>query len=109
MIAVTNWHLLAGEEEIEDVESSFDNPEKAVRELMPITPGTSVGHSLEELDNQYFRGKELEYLADLENLVVFNDEAHHLGEFKNAEETLEKEWQKAIDKISATFFIFKIS
>ncbi len=100
LIAVTNWHLLEGEEEEEDVESSLERPEKTVRELLPITPGTSTGHSLEELDNLYLKGRELEYLASLESLVVFNDEAHHLGEFKKSDETLEKEWQKALDKIA---------
>ncbi len=100
LIAVTNWHLLEGEEEEEDVDEALETPEKTVKKLLPITPGTSAGHSLAELDNQYLGGRELEYLADLDNLVVFNDEAHHLGEFKNSTETLEKEWQKALDIIA---------
>ena len=101
LVAITNWHLLVGEEEYEEVESSLDNPENVVKKLLPITPGTSAGHSLEELDSQYLRGRELEFLAELNDLIVFNDEAHHLGEFKKSDETLEKEWQKALDKISA--------
>lgn len=100
LIAITNWHLLEGEEDEEGIDSSLENPEKMVKELLPILPGRDKGHSLEELDNQYMSGRELEYLADLTDLVIFNDEAHHLGEFKNSEETLEKEWQKALDKIS---------
>jgi type III restriction enzyme len=100
LIAITNWHLLSGSEEEEDVETPLDSPEKTVKQMLPITPGISAGHSLEELDNQHFRGKEIEYLANLSDLVVFNDEAHHLGEFKKSDDTFEKKWQKAIDLIA---------
>jgi type III restriction enzyme len=100
LIAVTNWHLLVEEEEFVDTDSPLDSPDITVKELLPITPGTSQGHSLEELDNQYLRGKELEFLASLPDLVVFNDEAHHLGEMKKSDEVVEKKWQEALDKIS---------
>ena len=42
------------------------------------------------LDNQYFKGKQLDFLANLTDVVVFNDEAHHLGEWKKVDEVLEK-------------------
>lgn len=100
LIAITNWHLLAGEEEVEEGESALDSPDKTIKNLLPITPGTSAGHSLEELDNNYFRGKELSYLSNLNDLVIFNDEAHHLGEWLKEGEVLDKKWQKAIDDIS---------
>ena len=101
LIAITNWHLLVADEEIiDESETPLDNPEVAVKKLLPITPGTSAGHSLEELDNQYLRGRELEYLSSLNNLAVFNDEAHHLGEMKKSDEVLDKKWQEAIDTIS---------
>jgi len=100
LIAITNWHLLASEEADEDTETALDNPEKTIKKLLPITPGTSTGHSLEELDSNYFRGKELDYLSNLKDLVVFNDEAHHLGEWKTSEEVLDKKWQEALDNIS---------
>ena len=100
LIAITNWHLLVEEEESIDADSPLDSPDITVKELLPITPGTSQGHSLEELDNQYLRGKELEFLASLPDLVVFNDEAHHLGEMKKSDEVVEKKWQEALDKIS---------
>jgi len=54
---------------------------------------------LEQLDTQYLRGKEIEYLTKLPDLLVFNDEAHHLGEWKKAEEVLEKKWQEALTEI----------
>jgi type III restriction enzyme len=101
MIAITNWHLLAGveDEEYSDI-SPLEDPSKAVKELLPITPGTSAGHSLETLDNQYLSGGEIEYLARLENMVVFNDEAHHIHETKKAGIVSEVEWQKSLNKIA---------
>lgn len=99
LIAITNWHLLVDEEELEE-DSALDSPDRVVKKMLPITPGTSAGHSLEELDNAYFKGKELNFLAKLKDLVVFNDEAHHLGEFKTSDETIDKKWQRAISDIS---------
>jgi type III restriction enzyme len=100
LIAITNWHLLAEDEEVLDTQSPLDRPDITMKTLLPITPGTSQGHSLEELDSQYTRGRELDYLATLPSLVVFNDEAHHLGEMKKSDEIVEKKWQEALDKIS---------
>ena len=100
LIAITNWHLLAEDEEEDEPDSALDRPDIAVKELLPITPGTSQGHSLEELDNQYMRGQELDYLSSLQDLVVFNDEAHHLGEMKKSDQVVEKKWQEALDKIA---------
>jgi type III restriction enzyme len=100
LIALTNWHLLVNDEEELEDGSPLDSPEYTVKKLLPITPGTSTGHSLDELDNQYLRGKELEYLSSLNSLVVLNDEAHHLGEMKKSDEVVEKKWQAAIDTIS---------
>jgi len=100
LVAITNWHLLAGDEDVNEEGTPLDSPDRTVEELLPITPGTSAGHSLDELDRSYLRGKELKYLAELEDLVVFNDEAHHLGEWKKSFEVLEKKWQEAIDTIS---------
>lgn len=101
MIAITNWHLLTGEDEdgIREV-SPLEDPSATVRELLPVTPGTSAGHSLEVLDNKYLAGGEIEYLAALENLVVFNDEAHHIHETKKAGIVSEVEWQKSLNRIA---------
>ena len=101
LIAITNWHLLSGEEEPEDDETSpLEDPTRAVKELLPVTPGTSAGHSLETLDNQYLSGGEIEYLAALDNLVVINDEAHHIHETKKAGIVSEVEWQKSLNRIA---------
>lgn len=99
LIAITNWHLLVDEEESDEEINPSEDPSAAVKKEFPIRPGTSAGHSLDVLDNQYFKGKQLDYLANLKDIVVFNDEAHHLGEWKKADEVLEKKWQTALNHI----------
>lgn len=102
IIAITNWHLLAGvdDEEIETDVSPLKDPSKVIEDLLPITPGTTTGHSLEILDNKYLRGGELEYLRSMPNICVFNDEAHHIHENKTAGIISEVEWQKSLNYIS---------
>lgn len=103
LVAITNWHLLAGvdEEFEEEVESPGDvDPTQVVRSVLPVRPGTSAGNSLDALDNQYGKGRELEYLKSLPNLVTFNDEAHHIHEMKKAGEATEVEWQKSLTSIA---------
>ena len=101
IIAITNWHLLAGtEEEIDTNVSPLKDPTFVIRDLLPITPGVTAGHSLETLDNKYLRGGELDYLKSLKNICVFNDEAHHIHENKLAGVVSEVEWQKSLNFIS---------
>ena len=100
LIAITNWHLLAGENEVDESGTALDSPDLTIKKLLPITPGIGAGHSLGELDRNYFKGKELDYLVGLNDLVSFNDEAHHLGEFKTSFEVMDKKWQEALDAIS---------
>ena len=102
MIAITNWHLLTGDEEESESETDdpFSNPAAVVKDLFPITPGTTAGHSLESLDNKYFSGSEIEYLANLKNIVIFNDEAHHIHENKINGEDIEVKWQQSLSRIA---------
>ena len=102
IIAITNWHLLTGtEEEAEETKTSpFKNPEKIVKDLLPITPGITSGHDLNTIDNRFLKGGELEYLKSLDNICVFNDEAHHIHENKQNGITSEVEWQKSLNYIS---------
>lgn len=95
LVAISNWHLFMDKEELED-----ESIQGAVNTIFPIRPGTSGGNALESLDGNYLGGGALEYLAGLENLVVMNDEAHHIHENKTAGIVEEVEWQKALDKIS---------
>jgi len=99
LIAITNWHLLVDEEMADKEISPLEDSSMAVKKEFPIRPGTTAGHALNVLDNKYFKGKQLDYLANLKDLIVFNDEAHHLGEWKKSDEVLEKKWQKALTHI----------
>ena len=108
MIAITNWHLLAEgdvlDDEVEDVEALGAplEPHLVVGAVLPLTPGRATGNSLDVLDRRYARGNVLEFLAGLPELMVFNDEAHHIHEFKREGETTEVEWQKSLSRIAAT-------
>ena len=105
MIAITNWHLLAEGDVPEDVEEieALGAPLAAhdvVAAVLPLMPGRATGNSLEVLDRRYARGNVLEYLAGLPELMVFNDEAHHIHEFRREGETTEVEWQKSLSRIA---------
>ena len=108
MIAITNWHLLAEgdvlDDEVEDVEALGAplDPHLVVGAVLPLTPGRATGNSLDVLDRRYARGNVLDFLAGLPELMVFNDEAHHIHEFKREGETTEVEWQKSLSRIAAT-------
>ena len=102
LIAITNWHLLSGaDDEIEETEvSPLKDPSGVIKDLLPITPGTTAGHDLNTLDNRYLKGGELEYLQALDSICVFNDEAHHIHENKQNGIISEVEWQKSLNFIS---------
>jgi type III restriction enzyme len=106
MIAITNWHLLSEGDEAEDVEDAVlaqGAPLAAhdvVAQVLPLMPGRATGNSLEVLDRRYARGNVLEYLAQLPELMVFNDEAHHIHDFKREGEVTEVEWQKSLNRIA---------
>ncbi len=105
MIAITNWHLLS---EAEEEEAEQDETEWVTRPGSPMLPawpmtraaGRATGNSLDVLDRRYARGNVLEFLAGLPELMVFNDEAHHIHEFKREGESTEVEWQKSLSRIA---------
>lgn len=111
MIAITNWHLLT-DASAADFSQTDDNglvapgaapePHQVVAEVLPLKPGRATGNSLEILDKRYARGNVLEFLAELPELMVFNDEAHHIHEFKREGESTEVEWQKSLTRIAQT-------
>lgn len=112
LVAITNWHLLAGVEDPNFVEEDEDDDvtapgeeidaKKAASSFLPLTPGTASGNALETLDRRFARGGPLQALVDLPDLMVFNDEAHHIHEVKKAEEVTDVEWQKSLLEIAAT-------
>lgn len=110
MIAITNWHLLADagddaeaieEEEFVDTPAMVAEPSVIAYRVLPLTPSRATGNSLDVLDRRWARGNVLSYLADLPDLMVFNDEAHHIHELKKEGETTEVEWQKSLSIIAA--------
>lgn len=108
LVAVTNWHLLAGQEDPDFLDADVEapatefEPKEAVQSMFPVTPGTTAGNSLERLDRGFLRGGPLDFLRDLPDLMVFNDEAHHIHELKKGGEVSEVEWQKSLTEIAAS-------
>jgi type III restriction enzyme len=111
MIGITNWHLLSEVEvELSDEEFTDDllapaanvSPEEIIKAVLPLSPGKATGNSLDVLDRRYARGNVLDFLANLPELMVFNDEAHHIHEIKKEGESTEVEWQKSLSRIAET-------
>ena len=107
LIALTNWHLFENQMEEKEQDEEMDDsntvtPAEIVSDLLPIRPGKSAGNDLGMLDRRALGGTELEYLAGLKDLMVINDEAHHIHEIKRKGETEEVEWQRGLNTISAT-------
>ena len=99
-IGLTNWHLFLGYEEEQTEEEYPDAPPAIIEDILPLRPGISAGNALDALDRQYLRGNELEYLAEMPDLMVINDEAHHIHENKVADEVKEVEWQRGLNYIA---------
>lgn len=101
VIAITNFHLLMGADEQRDL--TDDNGDGVVDHYsLPVSPGVSAGNSLDVLDNSLNGKKELEYLRSLPNLMVMNDEAHHIHAIKRGGEIQEVEWAKSLHYIAET-------
>jgi len=101
LIGIANWHLFLDKEEKETInDSPLDNPDLIIKELLPIRPGVSGGNTIDSLDANYLGGKEVDFLKNLPDLMVINDEAHHIHENKIYGEVKEVEWQRSLNKIS---------
>ena len=98
LIALTNWHLF--ENQMEEETQEDESVSGIINKLLPIRPGKAAGNDLGMLDRRYLKGSELEYLAGLDDIMVINDEAHHIHELKRNGETEEVEWQKGLNVIS---------
>lgn len=109
MISITNWHLLedAGDEAqaLEDEDATLapgtrTEAHVVASHALPLAPGRASGNALDALDRRWSRGNVLAYLAGLPDLMVFNDEAHHIHELKRGGEADEVEWQKSLSRIA---------
>ena len=110
LIAIANWHLLAEGDSAPDIDDGEEittpgaplAPEQVIKAVLPLMPGRATGNSLDTLDRRYARGNVLEFLAQLPELMVFNDEAHHIHDIKREGESTEVEWQKSLSRIAET-------
>jgi len=101
LIAIANWHLFLDKEEVGEQEGSpLDRTTLISKEILPIRPGVSGGNALDSLDAAYLSGKEIDFLTNLPELMVINDEAHHIHENKIYGEIKEVEWQRSLNKIA---------
>src|SRR5690606_31071611 len=75
-------------------------PHDVVRHVLPVAPGKATGNSLEVLDGRWARGRVIAFLQELPDLLVFNDEAHHIHDLKRDGEADEVEWQKSLSRIA---------
>jgi type III restriction enzyme len=106
LIAITNWHILSEEGDVFDEEEELETPglqpsqDEVIQSIFPLTPGTTQGNDLSQLNRRYERGNILSYLKSLPDLMVFNDEAHHIHEVKKEGEITEVEWQKSLNRIA---------
>lgn len=104
IIAVMNWHTFLGEEEVEapEVEGLADDGKGILDALIPAKPGIAVGNALDALDSQFLHGGRLDFLKDLPDLMVVNDEAHHVhnGKVDKNDEIETVKWQLGIDALA---------
>ncbi|HEY0181129.1 MAG TPA: DEAD/DEAH box helicase family protein [Dokdonella sp.] len=109
LIAITNWHSLAevddDSERAEtergaDVPGTVAEPSVVAYRVLPLSPGRASGNAIDVLDRRWARGNVLDRLAELPDLVVFNDEAHHIHELKKDGGTTDVEWQKSLLRIA---------
>ncbi|GAA3583485.1 hypothetical protein GCM10022198_03400 [Klugiella xanthotipulae] len=123
VIAITNWHLLAGkrdpgmlDEAYADTTEAAENDENdatstartAALAIVPLTPGTATGNDLDALDRRAQRGRAMRWLAELPSLLVFNDEAHHArsapagqrGTITGEAAAGEVEWHKSLTRLA---------
>jgi type III restriction enzyme len=108
LLAIANWHLLVdGEVDSENIEETdvlapgqLPDSSTVISAVLRLPPGRATGNALDVLDRRHARGNALEFLAGLPELLVFNDEAHHIHEFKREGETTEVEWQRSLSRIA---------
>jgi len=108
LIAITNWNALIVDEKEEENKKDLIttlgadfSPSEVIKDLFPITPSLDKGNALENLDNKNNKKNLIEFLKGLNDLLNFNDEAHHIHEIKIDGELTEVEWQKSLLEISS--------
>ncbi len=108
-VLITNRHQLTPQSEEEEDQDfdMYENPEKILKNIIPTRPGISAGNSLDVLDRKHLKWDILDYCKNIPDLVIFNDEAHHLWENTSLSAKEEdKKRQQAINQISENKKIF---
>jgi type III restriction enzyme len=108
MIAITNWHLLAEGDAPEDGDGLRMSKRWArqlpahevVAAVLPPTPGPRHGQQPGCAGPALCARQCAGVSGWLPELMVFNDEAHHIHEFKREGEVTEVEWQKSLSRIA---------
>ncbi len=101
VLAVMNWHAFLGEDVAEGAPETEDSDFKGILDdLLPAKPGTTAGNALDSLDAAFLRGGRLDFLKDLPDILVVNDEAHHLYGLDGDDEEAVV-WQRGIDVLAA--------
>ena len=98
VLAVMNWHAFLGDEKIkaDDTEDEDVEGRKILDDILPAKPGVAAGNALDVLDAQFVRGGRLDFIKDLPDLMLINDEAHHIHGGGNEE----VKWQAGIDLVA---------
>lgn len=103
VLAVMNWQAFLSDATVggaEGVDEADDLDGTGILDdILPTRPGVAAGNALETLDAQFLRGGRLDFLKDLPDLMLINDEAHHVHGGRTAEaETVM--WQRGIDALA---------
>ena len=96
-LAVMNWHAFMNDND-QPEEHTDDDGKNLLEDLLPARPGIAAGNALETLDVSYLRGSRLDFLKELPDLMLVNDEAHHIHATQNKDE--EVRWQQGIDELA---------
>jgi len=105
-IIITNWHIFLDKNTDEDIIEEYTHDpysyaDKIINDVLPLRPWVSAGNSLETLDNKALWWWQKEYIKSIPDLIVFNDEAHHLGEWTvKGDLDEDKKRQKAMNDIA---------
>lgn len=98
VLAVMNWHAFLGDENVKSNDDDNDDADgrRILDDILPAKPGVAAGNALDVLDAQFVRGGRLDFIKGLPDLMLINDEAHHI----HGGGTDEVKWQAGIDLIA---------
>lgn len=107
VLAIMNWHAFlaeaggeaSGGEGAGEAGGADDDGKGILEDLLPARPGVAAGNALAALDAAFLRGGRLAFLERLPDLMLVNDEAHHLYGPDATDENVAV-WQRGIDALA---------